>query len=130
MATILRPEITYQSHVRSVQYGHPCRTVLLTKLGRTARESESFGEFGTGSVPKTHISERHPVSQMRTRESVIGTTVRLNHDAKPLVRCGFVSAHEKTPGTFALGVRCQPAGSRSFAPVCKAPCFRPSAGDS
>jgi len=35
---------------------------------------------------------------------------------KPFESCGFGKAHEKTPGTLALGVSCQPVGSESSLP--------------
>ena len=60
--------VTYARGSRVVRNGPPFRNVLLTWRGLLTRESESFGPFGTGTVPKSHISVRHPVSRFRTRE--------------------------------------------------------------
>ena len=40
---------------------------------------------------------------------------------KPFESCGFGDAHEKTPGTLALGVSCQPVGSESSLPIERLP---------
>ena len=45
-------------------HGTPYRKVLLTWRGLLTRESESFGPFGTGTVSKSDISERHPVFRL------------------------------------------------------------------
>jgi hypothetical protein len=39
----------------------------------------------------------------------------------PFESCGFGNAHEKTPGTLALGVSCQPVGSESSLPIERLP---------
>ena len=58
----------------------PYRKVLLTWRGVLTRESESFGPFGTGTVSKCGISERHPVFrlELESREAADGNAESLD----------------------------------------------------
>ncbi len=113
--------VTYARGSRVVRNGPPWRNVLLTWRGLLTRESESFGPFGTGCRGETwHFGEGARVSS-RTRESNGGASRRSRVAANRLTFCGFGDAHEKTPGTLALGVSCQPAGSVSSLPNVRLP---------
>ena len=59
------------------------------------RESESFGAFGTGTVANSGISERHPETAGRTRESTGGVQAIAGDGRNPLNPAGLATRMKK-----------------------------------
>ena len=86
------------------------RTFWQDYTGIYDRESESFALFGKGTVPKRHVSERTPCLGFEP-ETLVERHLTTANRRKLCDSRAIWTAHEKTPGTLALGVLRQPVGS-------------------